>query len=120
MRLARRLALWLLAAVGLVLAVGTARSLRQHLELFDADLRRDERTLGRALAHAVERTWRAHGERAARERRGGDEDAEGKIRIRLVLLGARAGTADASEAPEAALAAIGRAPGVARGRGRAG
>ena len=115
MRLARRLALWLLAAIGLVLAVGTARSLRQHLALFDADLRRDERTLGRALAHAVERTWRAHGEAAARELLGG-EDEEGKVRIRLVLADAVAGSPDASDAPVPALAEIRRAPGIAQAR----
>src|SRR5258705_13842421 len=108
MRLARRVTLWFLAAIGLVFAIDTTRSLRQHLALFDQDLRRDERMLGSALAHAVERTWRDHGEEAAQGLFGGADDEEGKIRVRLVSLDASPGAPDAPDAPEAALAAIRR------------
>src|SRR5262245_31688332 len=108
MRLARRLALWLLAAIAIVLAVGTARSLRHHLALFDADLRRDERTLGRTLARAVERTWSAHGEAAARELLGEVEDGANDPRVRIVLAEAPPGSPDAPSAPATALEALGR------------
>src|SRR5262245_27098598 len=116
MRLARRLALWLLAAIGIVLAVGTARSLRQHLALFDADLRRDERTLGRRLALAVERTWNAHGEAAARELLDDVEDDANKLSIRLVLADAPPGSPEAPSAPPAALEALRSGPGPAQAR----
>jgi len=65
MKLVRRLTFWLLVAIGGVFAVDTLVSVRHHLSLFERDMRRDERVLGRVLGRAVEQAWRDRGEHEA-------------------------------------------------------
>lgn len=86
MRLVRRLTLLLLLVVGVVLCIDTLLGIRAHLAMFDADIRRDERLLARALAHAVEQVWSDSGETAALALVRGADSREGRVRIRLVSL----------------------------------
>jgi signal transduction histidine kinase len=86
MRLVHRLTLVILLVVGMVLGVDAYVSIRAHLALFQADIRSDERQLGRALAHAVERVWQDRGEDAAREVVRGADARQERVRIRLVSL----------------------------------
>jgi signal transduction histidine kinase len=106
MKLVRRLTLTLLVAFGLVFTLDAWLSVREHLSLFDADLRRDERVLGRALRHAVEEIWRAQGEPHAFELVRGANDRESQVRIRLVFLDAAPASADSPDAPKQALEAL--------------
>jgi signal transduction histidine kinase len=99
MRLIRRLTLYLFVIVAMILAADTALILREHYSLFEADLRRDERHLGAALAFAVERAWRDHGEAYARAIVAGADDPLGAIRIRFVRLGSPEGAPDAPGVP---------------------
>ncbi len=116
MTLVRRLTLYLLVAFGLVFAVDAWLSVREHLRLFDADLRRDERLLGRALRHAVEETWRAQGEAHALELVRGANDRESQVQIRLVFLDVAPETADAPDAPRQAAEALRRERAVSQFR----
>lgn len=99
MKLVRRFASWFLLAIGLVFALDTFLSLRQHLRLFEADLLRDERTLGRALAVAVERVWRDQGEEHALALVRAANDGESQLRVRLVHLADGKGTERGPDAP---------------------
>ena len=65
MRLVRRLTIYLLIPIGLVFALDTMLTLRSDLALLDLDMRRDDATLDRQLAIAVEQVWREDGELAA-------------------------------------------------------
>jgi hypothetical protein len=67
MKLVRRLTLYLLLAVGVVFGADTFLSVRSHLELFDEDVRRDEKVLGDALGRALELVWRQQGKAIALE-----------------------------------------------------
>jgi signal transduction histidine kinase len=105
-KLVRRLTLYLLGAIGAVFALDAYLSLSQHLALFDADLRHDERILGRALGRAVELAWRDRGERQAIDLVREVSQPEGGIRIRLVFLDDAPGSEFGPGAPPDALAAI--------------
>jgi two-component system, NtrC family, sensor kinase len=98
-KLTRRLTLWFLLAIGSVFAVNAVLSVRQHLSLFDADLRRDERLLGRALAYAVEQAWRDHGPEHALDLVKAADVRESQVRFRIVWLDAPPGS---EEGPAAA------------------
>ena len=100
MKLTRRLTLWFLLAIGSVFAINAVLSVRQHLRLFDTDLRRDERLLGRALAYAVEQAWHDHGQEHALDLVKAAEVRESQIRFRIVWLDAAPGS---EEGPAAAL-----------------
>jgi two-component system, NtrC family, sensor kinase len=108
MRLVRRLTLYLLLAMGVVLGLDTFLSVRSHLTLFGDDVRRDEKVLGEALARAVERTWALHGEHEASALVEAMGAAVPEVRIRLVHLGARPGEPAAPATVEPALAAVRR------------
>lgn len=86
MRLARRLTAYLLLAVGVVFGIDTYLGVTSHLELFDADMRRDERMLGGALARMVERSWREDGKEAAFERLAALDEDLGELAVRVVYL----------------------------------
>jgi two-component system, NtrC family, sensor kinase len=105
-KLVRRLTLYLLAVIGAVFALATYLSLRQHVDLFDEDLRHDERVLGLALGRAIEFAWsdqgRGHALKLVRELNERERD----IRIRFVLLDAERGSALGPDAPLDALEAI--------------
>jgi signal transduction histidine kinase len=116
MRLVRRLTLYFLLAIGVIFAFDSYLSLVQHLALFDADLRRDERLMGRALGRAVERAWAEQGESHALELVREANDREGEVSIRLVFLDATPGTSLAAGAPVDALEALRRERAVSQVR----
>ena len=94
MKLVRRLTIYLLVAVTGVLAIDTWASVRSHLALFDADMRRDEELLGRTLASAVERVWRSEGEAAAREVLASVNASNAEMRAELVSVPAAGSPGD--------------------------
>lgn len=108
MRLVRRLTLLLLLIIGVVFAADTYLSIRQHLEIFDSDLRRDERLLGRALAHAVELVWQERDQEAALDLVQGADDRQGEVRIRLVHLDQPVDTVLGPDVPIGTLESDGR------------
>jgi signal transduction histidine kinase len=65
--IARNLVFWLLAAICVVLALQGALRVRNAVEVFDADMRRDHELLGRGLGAAVIAMWTSHGAEAARD-----------------------------------------------------
>ena len=84
MRLVRQLSTYLLLAIGAVLALDTAISIRSHLTLFEADLRHDEISIGEALRPPIERAWASGGEAGARELVQAMNRRENGIRVGLV------------------------------------
>jgi two-component system, NtrC family, sensor kinase len=88
MRLVRRLTLYLLLAMGVVLGIDTFLSVRSHLALFDEDVRRDEKVLGAALGRVVERIWQQHGEHEATALVEAMDAAAPEVRVRIVRLDA--------------------------------
>jgi signal transduction histidine kinase len=106
MRLVRRLTLWLLLVVGVVFAADTYLGIRQHVDFFEADLRRDERHLGRALAYAIGRAWRESGRESALELVRGADDSQSAVRIRLVHLSDEPGTPFGPDLPDEARVAV--------------
>ena len=85
MRLVRQLTLYLLLAIGAVLGVDTALSIRSHLALFEADLRQDQVAIGEALRASVESAWKTGGEASAQELVQSLARREAGTRVRLVL-----------------------------------
>jgi signal transduction histidine kinase len=108
MRLVRRLTLYLLLAMGVVLGIDTILSVRSHLVLFDEDVRRDEKVLGDALARVVERVWERQGEAEASALVETMDATAPEVRIRLVHLDAKPGDPFAPSVPTRALEAIRR------------
>jgi signal transduction histidine kinase len=108
MKLVRRLALYLLLAVGIVFGIDTFLSVRSHLRLFDEDVRRDQKVLGDALARAVERVWQRQGQAEAIDLVRSIGAATPEMRIRLVYLDAEQSEPFAPEAPQHALDAARR------------
>ncbi len=108
MRLVRRLTAYLLLAVGVVFGVDTFLGVTSHLALFDADMRRDERMLGGALARLVERAWREGGEAAAFELIETTNESFGPLDVRVVYLDRARGDPAGPSAPAHALAALER------------
>lgn len=108
MKLVRRLTLYLLLAVGIVLGVDTVWSVRSHLSLFAEDVRHDEEVFGVALARAVERVWRRQGEAEALDLLASMDSVKSDVRVRVVYLDAERGDPFAPDAPGRALAATRR------------
>jgi len=102
MRLIRRLTIYLLIPIGLVFALDSFLTLRSDLMLLDLDMRRDDATLARELAIAVEETWRDAGEHAAVELVSRFPAVETGIETRIVYLDDVAGPAGVPTVPEAA------------------
>ena len=100
MRLVRRLTIYLLIPIGLVFALDTMLTLRSDLALLDLDMRRDDATLERQLAIAVEQVWREHGEPAAVDLVARFRAAETELDTRIVFLDDEAGVPAAPEAVE--------------------
>jgi signal transduction histidine kinase len=108
LKLVRRLTLAILAAIGTVFLIEAAFSVRSHLEIFERDIRRDERLLGGALVPAVAQAWRDHGRDYAVELVRTIDQSDNGLRIRLVLLDAQPGEPQAPAVPRLALAAVRR------------
>jgi signal transduction histidine kinase len=110
MKLIRRFTLFFLLAIGAVFAADATLSLRSQSAFFEADLRRDERALGRALGIAVESAWREHGENYVVDLVRGASKGEGdRVAIRLVVLDALPGDPRAPMASGPALETVRRA-----------
>ncbi|MGZ8717472.1 MAG: sensor histidine kinase [Gaiellaceae bacterium] len=102
MRLVLRLTIYLLIPIGLVFALDSFLTLRSDLKLLDVDTRRDDATLVRELAIAVEETWRDAGEQAAVDLVSRFPAMETGIETRIVYLEDVAGPAGVPTVPEAA------------------
>jgi len=86
MKLVRRLTLYLLLVIGVVVGFDTWVGVREHLRLFEDDARRDERVLGRAFASAVQAEWNELGEQHAIDLVEEANRYEEGVDIRLVYL----------------------------------
>ncbi len=106
MKLVRRLTFYLLLVIATVVGIDTWLGVRDHLALFDEDVRRDERVLGQAFAAAVAMAWREGGEPSALELIAEANRREADVRIRLVFL---AGPPDPRYRPEVPVPAPGSA-----------
>jgi len=98
-RLTRKLTLALAGAILLVLAVNAAIRIRVELDVYEFDVQRDSRVLGRAVAGAASLIWQRVGEREARDLVADANERESNMTIRWVWLDAPAGTQDAPQAP---------------------
>ena len=106
MRVARKLTLAVIAGVVAVHAVSALVRIRRERNLFLDDVARDERTLGRTLAHAAVRAWQIGGEPEVLNLVGQVNDRESGVSIRWVRPGAAAGTPDAPAVGPEALRAL--------------
>jgi two-component system, NtrC family, sensor kinase len=105
MKLARKFALTLTCAILAVFSVTSIIDVRRELALFDAETRRDNHSLGRALAVAASTSWTVRGEAEARkivEEAGDGVD----VAVRFVLLDAELDSADAPAVPRDLLAPL--------------
>ena len=84
LRLVRQLTIYLLLAIGAVLAVDTALSIQSHLALFEADLRQDQITIGEGLRSSIESSWKTGGAASAHELVQTLAKRETETRVRLV------------------------------------
>jgi signal transduction histidine kinase len=108
MRLARRLTIWLLLAIGGVFAADTYLTGRLYADLYDADVRRDHRVLGRALSLAVATAWRDHGEAYALALVDKTNERESQVHIRWVDIAAAPGAPNGPAVAAVDLRALGQ------------
>jgi two-component system NtrC family sensor kinase len=120
MRVSNKLTLTLIAGILLVHAGSAWTRVRREVELFHDDVARDSKVLGRALAHAVGKTWLTGGERAAIVLIEHATERESDLDIRWVWLDAPPGTAQAPMASLADLAPLRRGEAVSLRIGMAG
>jgi two-component system NtrC family sensor kinase len=113
MRVSHKLTLTLIVGILLVHAGSAWVRVRREVELFQRDVARDSKVLGRALAHAVEKTWRTDGERVAVQLIEHATERESHLDIRWVWLDARPGAEMAPTASPADLAPLDRGEPVA-------
>jgi signal transduction histidine kinase len=86
MKLVRKLTLILLLVIFAILGVDTWLGLRAYRDWQEADTRRDQRVLGRALGAAVASAWADHGEQAALALIGAANERESHTEVRWVVL----------------------------------
>lgn len=65
MKLARKLALAFLAAIVLALVAQGYARVHADIDLYEADIRRDHRAMGRTLLAGIREVWKLHGETSA-------------------------------------------------------
>jgi two-component system NtrC family sensor kinase len=106
MIVARKFTLALVAGILCVNAGAAVYQIHRERELFEADVARDSRVLGRALGHAVERTWLAHGEREALDVVEHATGRESHVDIRWVWVAAADEDAHAPAIPVRELKAL--------------
>jgi signal transduction histidine kinase len=99
MRLVRKLTMALLAGFALIFAIQAWLSIREFAEAYEADISRDHRVMGRALAAAVASALREHGPNAAVAMIAEADERELQTEIRWVHLDAPAGSAGAPALP---------------------
>jgi two-component system NtrC family sensor kinase len=108
MKVSNKLTLTLIAGILLVHAGDAWVRIQRLVTLFESDTSRDSMVLGRALAHAVEKTWADGGERAAIVLIEHATARESLLDIRWVWLDAPPGTEQAPVATPAQLAPLDR------------
>ncbi|HME69420.1 MAG TPA: HAMP domain-containing sensor histidine kinase [Myxococcota bacterium] len=99
MRLVRKLTLALLAGFAVIFAIQAWISMREFAEAYEADISRDHRVMGRALAAAVAASLRDHGPNAAVSMIAEADARELQTEIRWVQLDAPPGSAGAPALP---------------------
>ncbi len=98
MRLTFKLTLAMACAILLVLATNSAIRIRLELAVYESDVQRDSRVLGRAVAGAASLIWARVNEREARDLVADANERESNMTIRWVWLDATRGP-DAPEVP---------------------
>ena len=101
MRLVRKLTLALLAAFAVIFAVQGWLSMREFADAYEADISRDHRVMGRALAAAVASSLREHGPNSAVSMIAEADARELQTEIRWVHLDAPPGSPNAPALPRA-------------------
>ncbi|APR86412.1 sensor histidine kinase [Minicystis rosea] len=101
MKLARKLTFALVLGVFVVLALSAYVRVRREAGIFEADIRRDNHTMGRALSAAVLEVWRTEGEARALHIVSEANERESQVDIRWVWLDAPDGDAFAPRLPRA-------------------
>src|SRR6188768_2872877 len=82
MKVARRLALAMIAGIALALTLFAVLGVRREIDLFVTDSRNDELVLGRALGPAFARIWQLDGKRQALDLLQRVNAHEGTLRAR--------------------------------------
>lgn len=106
MRVAHKLTLTLIGGILLVHAGSAWLRVEREVELFEDDAARDSKVLGRALRHAVEKTWSTSGEEAAIQLVEHSNSRESHLDIRWVWRDAQPGGEHAPAASPAELARL--------------
>ena len=104
MKVARNFTLALIAGILMTLAASVVVRVKREQTLFEQDVARDSLVLGRALGHAVERTWQTRGEAEALELMHYAAAQESHLEIRWVWLD---GNDDRPGSPTIRLSAVG-------------
>jgi two-component system, NtrC family, sensor kinase len=99
MRLVRKLTFALLAGFAVIFAIQAWLSMREFAEAYEADISRDHRVMGRALAAAVAASLRDHGPDAAVSIIAEADAHELQTEIRWVRLDTPPGSANAPALP---------------------
>jgi signal transduction histidine kinase len=94
MKLVRKLTLALLTGFAVIFAIQAWLSMREFAEAYEADISRDHRVMGRALAAAVAASLRGHGREAAVDIIAEANEREAQTEIRWVHLSAPPRSAD--------------------------
>lgn len=118
MRVARKFTLGLVAGIVLVHAGSAVVRVRREQALFAQDTARDTLLLARALARAVDETWRTRGEARALEVFQHVAEREEQVKLRWVWVGAARGSTWAPRAATARLEPLERGEPVVLRLGR--
>lgn len=111
MRLPLKLTIALSAGILAIHAAAAGSRVYREKALFEADIGRDERVLGRALAYAVERAWNVGGESEVQAVIDHANEREANTQVRWLELNPRPGKA-APLAPRAELSGLERGESV--------
>lgn len=103
MKLAQKLALFLVLGMCLVLVLDFWMSVRRELDLHSTDMRHDQHVTGQAFGMAVSRLWNTEGRAGALALIDQANRASGQSYVRWIDLDAPAGTSYAARLPAPAL-----------------
>lgn len=112
MKIARKFTLALVAGILVVLAASMVLRVKREQALFELDIARDSLVLGRALGHAVERTWENRGQEQALEIIEYATKQESHLQMRWVWLDAAKENLNATALPHDLLEALSRGESV--------
>ncbi|HEU0032609.1 MAG TPA: ATP-binding protein [Kofleriaceae bacterium] len=99
MRLSTKLVLGISTVIVTITLVNAIARIHREAQLFETDIERDNRTLGRAIARAVEHAWPSSGEAGARSLIADADAQEADVHLRWVWLDAPAGDPSAPAVP---------------------